>query len=295
MALESPVWFITATSSGFGHELALAALKLGHTVIATARDPSRIQDLADAGAHTIAFDVVSPYSTIEALANDLFVKFGRVDYLINAAGYLLIGAFEEVSPEEVYDSFNVNVFGAINTIRAFLPHMRAQAVAENGIRATVATFGSIGGLKAHPSCGIYCMNKACMSMLAETLKDEIQPFAMRATVVEPGFFRTAFLNPNTRIKAKMQLEAYSDERTPTGQIKQILSGADGKQPGNVEKGAAVLIDLLTGSVANGTELPARIVLGTDCAQAIKAKCASDLKLLDEWADITKSTDYPQGQ
>ncbi|KAF4971234.1 hypothetical protein FZEAL_9902 [Fusarium zealandicum] len=141
---SSPVWFISAASSGFGHETALQALKRGHRVIATARNPSRIQDLADAGAHTLAFDVTAPLSAIEAIAKDVFAKHGRVDYLVNAAGFILEGAVEEMSPEEAYDSFNTNVFGTINMVKAYLPGMRAQDIGSNGRRSTIATFGSIG-------------------------------------------------------------------------------------------------------------------------------------------------------
>lgn len=294
MADQTPVWFITATSSGFGHALALAALKQGHTVIATARNPESIQDLADCGAHTLAFDVVSPYSTIEALAKDLFAKYGRIDYLINAAGYLLLGAVEEVSQQEIYDSFNVNVFGALNTIRAFLPHMRTQAIAANGVRATIVTFGSLGSWKPHAGCAIYCMNKACASLLAENLNDEIAPFAMRAVVVEPGHFRTAFLKSNAMVKAKVQLGAYNGDDTASGQIKQILAAVDGKQIGDPDKGAQIILDVLTGSgVAKGRALPVRIVLGSDCQQTIKEKCTNELKMLEEWADVASSTDFIQ--
>ncbi|KAK5996329.1 Oxidoreductase BOA17-like protein [Cladobotryum mycophilum] len=297
MANLTPVWFITAASSGFGHELAVEALKRGHTVIATARNVSKIQDLADAGAHTLTFDVLTPYSTIETLAKDLFARYGRINYLVNAAGHLLLGAIEEVSLEEIYNCFNVNLFGAINTIRAFLPHMRAQPIASaTGIRATIVTFGSLGGWKAYPSAGIYCMTKACATLLAESLNDEIGTFAMRATVVEAGHFRTAFLNPETRIKAKEQLDIYDDENTPSGQFKQILRIVDGKQPGDVAKGAKILIDVLTHTgVAEGRELPGRVVLGSDCEEVIRGQCASALKGLDDWTDVVRSTDYPQGQ
>lgn len=292
----TPVWFITAASSGFGRETALQALKRGHTVIATARNPARIQDLADAGAHTIAFDVTASLSDIESVAKSIFAKHGRVDYLINAAGYILEGAVEEVSPQEVADSFNTNVFGAMNTIRAFLPGMRSQPLGSNGARATIATFGSLGSWRGGPSYAVYSMTKWCASALAESLSPELAPFKIAATVVEPGYFRTGFLNPGAMVRAKERIPAYEDPETPTGKTRRALTATDGKQLGDVKKGAKVLVDVLTQSgVAAGRELPLHLVLGSDCEQTIRDKCATSVELLDEWKDIIRSTDYPVGQ
>lgn len=288
----TPVWFITAASSGFGHEIALLALQRGHTVIATARSTSRIQDLADAGAHTIAFDVTAPLSDIEAVAKDVFAKHGRVDYLINAAGFILDGAVEEVSPQEVYDSFNTNVFGTVNTIRAFLPGMRGQEVGEKDTRGTVVTFGSVGSWRGGSSYSIYAMTKSCMSSLAESLSLELAPFKIAATVVEPGYFRTNFLSPNARSLSKLRLDAYEDESTPTGKMRKALEVTGGKQPGDVKKGCKVIVDMLTRSgVAEGRELPVRIVLGKDCDGIIRKEIADTVRLLDEWRDVSTSTDH----
>lgn len=194
MAQEKPVWFITAASSGFGKQIAFNALKLGHTVIATARNVNRMQDLADAGAETMAFDVTSPLADMKLAAETVFKNHGRIDYLINAAGFILEGAAEEVSSQELYDSFNTNVFGIMSTLRAFLPLIRAQPLAPNGVRSTIVTFGSLGSWRGGPGFSVYAMTKACASSLAESLNEELKPFRIRATVVEPGYFRTSFLN-----------------------------------------------------------------------------------------------------
>ncbi|CAI6090524.1 unnamed protein product, partial [Clonostachys chloroleuca] len=110
--MTTPVWFITAASSGFGREIALQALQRGHTVVATARNADRIAHLRDAGAHTLALDVTADPATLKAVADDVIARFGRVDYLINAAGYILDAAIEEATPKEIFDAFNTNVFGA---------------------------------------------------------------------------------------------------------------------------------------------------------------------------------------
>lgn len=292
MTKNSPVWFIAAASSGFGHEMAMSALKRGHTVIATARKVERVQDLAEAGAHTMAFDVTSPLAVIETIAKEVFDKHGRVDYLVNAAGFILEGAVEEVSPQEVYDSFNTNVFGAVSTIRAFLPHIRAQPIAPNGVRSTIVTFGSLGSWRGGAGFSIYAMTKACVSSLAESLRDELAPFKIRSTTVEPGYFRTSFLNPGVMVSSKTRIDAYSDEATPTGQVRKRLVVVDNNQPGDVVKGCKVILDMLTGSgLAEGKDLPVRVVLGPDCEQTIRDKCSQSLAILDEWRELIRSTNH----
>lgn len=290
---QQPVWFITAASSGFGHATALQALSLGHTVIATARSASRIQDLADAGAHTIAFDVSSPLASIEAVAKDIFAKFGRVDYLVNVAGFILEGSVEETSPQEVLDSFTTNVFGVMNTVKAFLGGMRAQDMGVNGRRGTIVTFGSLGSWNGGANYAVYAMTKACVSSLAESLSAELAPFAIAATVVEPGYFRTGFLNPGARTSTALRLPAYEDPSTPTGQTRRALATTDGKQLGDVKKGAEVLVDVLTGKKTKGEELPVRIVLGSDAVAYIRGKCERTMGLLDEWKDVAESTDHKE--
>ncbi|KAF7541563.1 hypothetical protein G7Z17_g11919 [Cylindrodendrum hubeiense] len=290
MVAPTPVWFIAAASSGFGRELSLIALKRGHKVIATARKPSRIQDLADAGADTMAFDVTWPLSEIEALANKVFTKYGRVDYLVNTAGYILAGAIEEATPEQMYNLFNTNVFGTTNTIKAFLPGMRAQTKGANGTRASVVTFGSVGSWRGGAGFPAYAMTKAAMSSLAEALRDELAPFDIVGTVVEPGYFRTNFLNPDVKVMTPI-LDAY-DEHTPTGQMRKALERTDGNQPGDVKKGCAVIVDVLTRTgVAEGKEIPVRICLGADCDAFIRKKCDDTIKLLDEWKEVNVSTDH----
>ncbi|OTA05573.1 short chain dehydrogenase/reductase [Trichoderma parareesei] len=290
-----PVWFITAASSGFGHAIALSALRRGHTVVATARNPSRIADLAAAGAHTLPYDVTAPLPVARDLAEQVFAQHGRVDYLINAAGYILEGSIEEASPEEVLASFDTNVFGAMRTIQAFLPHMRAQEPVVGGeeVRGVVATFGSLGSWRGSPSAGVYAMTKWACSALAETLALELEPFRIKATVIEPGYFRTGFLNPGARVSTKTRLEAYEDEGTPTGRARRGLVATDGRQLGDVKKGAEVVVDVLTGTgVAKGRELPVRVVLGSDAEGVVRNKMAETGRILDEWREVIRSTDSP---
>ncbi|GKU20495.1 oxidoreductase yusz [Fusarium langsethiae] len=292
--MSSPVWFISAASSGFGHDIALHALNLGHTVIATARNTSRVQDLAKAGAHTLAFDVTSPISDLEAIARDVYAKYGRVDYLINAAGYILDGAAEEVSQQELYNSFNTNVFGIFNTIKAFLPGMREQSIGENGRRGTVVTFGSIASWSGGATYSVYSMVKACVSSLAESLREELEPFNILASVVEPGYFRTSFLNPGVKVVTQNRMDVYNDESTPTGKTRKALEMTDNNQPGDVKKGTKVIVEILTGTgVGKGKEVPVRIALGSDADAFVREKISKTLDILDDWKSVTLSTDITE--
>ncbi|KAJ5086518.1 short-chain dehydrogenase [Penicillium alfredii] len=259
-----PVWFITTASSGFGHEIASAALQRGHRVIATPRD----------------------------LTKQATETYGRIDYLINTAAYILEGTVEEATTEEVQQKFNVNVFGTVNTIRAFLPYLRAQPVTETRPRATIATFGSLGSWQGGASYAFYGMTKACMSSLAESLGAELAPFDIRVTVVEPNISGRGVLKAGAKVSTQARIPAYENQSTPSGMLRSFLLTADGTQPGDVRKGVAVLLDILTASgVAEGKELPARIVLGSDCEAVVRDKCQGTLDFLDTWGPISRLTDY----
>ncbi|KAF2100402.1 NAD(P)-binding protein [Rhizodiscina lignyota] len=286
--MTTPVWLITASSSGFGKAIAIEALGRGHNVIATARSVSKIDDLRKAGAVTMALDVTDSPENLKKLIADAYSKYGHIDYLINAAGYMLEGAVEEASPEETYQQFNVNVFGNLNVTRAVLPYMRQQ---RSGV---VAMFGSAGSYYAVPSGALYCATKWACSAIGEGLRLELEDFGITATVIEPGYFRTGFLNQGAMIVTKERLEDY--EETAVGKSRNLLSKVDNKQPGNVVEGARVTVDVLTSSgVAEGQKIPLRIVLGSDCEQTIRDKFAQTTAYLDEWKDVIRSTDYPEGQ
>ncbi|KAL4860382.1 hypothetical protein BDV12DRAFT_191736 [Aspergillus spectabilis] len=289
----TPVWFITAAASGFGHEIAKSALERGHKVIATARSSAKLQELQSLGAETLDFDVSWPPTKLSEVAAQAVTIYGRIDYLINAAGYILEGTLEESTVEEAQDQFNVNVFGTVNTIRAFLPHLRAQEAlggnrGGNGRRATIATFGSLASWKSGAAYTFYSMTKACMSSLAEGLSEELSPFNIGVAVIEPGYFRTGFLNPGAKKLTKREIEAYRDERTPSGKVRSVLGQVDGNQPGDVKKGVKVLVDVLT---EDKKELPVRVVLGRDCIEVVRQKSRGILEEMDAWAAIGGSTDH----
>ncbi|KAF2187374.1 NAD(P)-binding protein [Zopfia rhizophila CBS 207.26] len=285
MSSETPVWFITASSSGFGKYIALEALSRGHKVIASARSTARISDLASAGADTVALDVTSPLPELQKIAKEANSKYGRITHLVNAAGYILEGAVEETSPKEDFDTFNTNVFGMLNVIKAFLPYLRATSGEK-----TISNFGSIASWGGGPGFALYSGTKWACSGISESLRPELEPFGIKTTVIEPGYFRTGFLNAGARVKSAVQMKEYDE--TVVGQTRAALDKTDNNQPGDVVKGCKVIVDILTHSgVAEGKDIPIRVALGSDSPPYIEKKLRDTQKLLDEWKPITMSTDH----
>ncbi|CAO2651440.1 Nn.00g040100.m01.CDS01 [Neocucurbitaria sp. VM-36] len=285
MATQTPVWFITAASSGFGKYIALEALSRGHKVVASARSTSRIADLKEAGAEILALDVTSPLSEIEKIAKEANGKYGYINHLVNAAGYTLVGAVEETSPKEDYDIFNTNVFGLLNVSKAFLPYIRSTS----GHR-TVANFGSIGSWRGGPGYALYSGTKWACSGISESMYHELAPLGINVTVIEPGYFRTGFLNAGAQVKSEKRIKEYNE--SAVGHIRETLDKVNNNQPGDVVKGAKVIVDILTKTgVAEGKEVPIRVALGSDSPVVIMGKCEETIKLLNEWDGITNKTDH----
>ena len=189
------------------------------------------------------------------------------------------------SPEEDYATFNTNVFGMLNVSRAVLPYLRAASGEK-----VIANFGSIGSWRGGPGYALYSATKWACSGISESMRAELEPFGIKTTVIEPGYFRTNLLNANARIKSAVQMKEYDD--TGVGDTRKMLDKANNKQLGDVEKGAKVIVDILTHSgVAEGRDIPVRVALGSDAPSFIIDKCRETEQLLNEWKDITTSTDH----
>ncbi|KAJ4369291.1 hypothetical protein N0V86_009122 [Didymella sp. IMI 355093] len=285
MPSQLPVWFITAASSGFGKYMALEALSRGHKVIASARSTSRITDLKEKGAVIVTLDVTAPQAEIEKVAKEAKEQYGYINHLVNAAGYILVGAIEETSPKEDFDQFNTNVFGMLNVSKAFLPYIRATS----GHR-TISNFGSIGSWRGGAGYGLYAGTKWACSGISESMHHELAPLGIIVTVIEPGYFRTGFLNAGTQLKSEKRIRAYDE--TTVGQARATLEQVDNNQPGDVTKGSRVIVDILTKSgAAEGKDVPMRVVLGSNCSTGIREKIKETFKLLDEWDSITTDTNH----
>ncbi|KAK7021899.1 hypothetical protein VNI00_017188 [Paramarasmius palmivorus] len=288
MSSSQLVWLVTGTSTGLGRELTLAALRRGDKVIATARarSLSQIDDLKEKGAETIQLDVTAPLEELQAIAKKAIAIYGHVDVVVNNAGYALVGAIEENTPEESFDQFNTNVFGAINVTRAFLPHMRERKT------GTIIFLGSLGGWRSCPAVGLYGTTKWALRGLSASLHDEIAPLGLRSICIDFGYFRTAFLNDGHRKPYDPRIEDYNGV---TGDYEAALQAYNNKQPGNPIKGAEIMVDIVRGEgFAEGKPFSNNIQLGSDCYATAKEESEKALLRLEEWKDVSFSTDFPKG-
>ncbi|KAF7964696.1 hypothetical protein HWV62_9359 [Athelia sp. TMB] len=279
------VWLITGTSAGFGRLLTLAALERGDKVIATARARSmpQLSDLKAAGADVLELDVTAPLATLQAVAEQALALHGRVDVVVNNAGFIGAGSMEENTPEETLAQFSTNVFGGMNVARAFLPAMRA---ARSG---TVIFFGSMVGWTPVPHMGLYGATKFAVRGLSEALHAELAPLGLRSVCIEPGAFRTAFLAPGARTAFASRIGDYAEGgRAADG----MLQAYNGQQLGDPEKGARLIVDVVRGEgKAAGRVIPSVLSLGSDAYTDIRAACEERIQVLDEWKEVTVTTDF----
>lgn len=198
------VWFITGASRGLGALIAEAALADGNAVVAAGRNTAAIiERLGQApGLLPVALDVTRPEQAQAAVAAALDA-FGRIDVLVNNAGFGLLGAVEESSDADVRRMYDTNVFGLLNVTRAVLPAMRARRAGH------VINISSIGGFRSGAGFGAYCSTKFAVEGLTEALRDELAPLGIHATVVEPGYFRTDFLDASSLVVAPGEIADYA--------------------------------------------------------------------------------------
>lgn len=278
MASNTKVWLITGSSTGFGRSLAEAVLEHGDRVVATARKPEQLNDLVEQYPETakaFRLDVTNPQNISEVV--DFALKtFGQIDVLINNAGYGTMGAIEEVSDEAIQRQFDTNVFGALKMMRAVLPAMRKQRSGH------ILNLSSVGGFVSFGSTGIYCATKFALEALSEALSKEVESLGIKVTIVEPGAFRTDF---NGRSLAAPE-QPIDDYAPITGSFLQWLQEMDGKQPGDPDKAAQAMIQ-----VVESNNPPLRLALGVDAVSAIEAKLESVKTELDAWRQVSLDTGY----
>ncbi|GLB33166.1 putative short-chain dehydrogenases reductases (SDR) family protein [Lyophyllum shimeji] len=279
------VWLVTGTSTGLGRDLTLAALKRGDKVIATsrARSLAKLEDLKAQGADILELDVTSPLEQLHEIAKQAIAIHGRIDVLVNNAGYILVGAVEENTPEETLDQFNTNVFAALNVARAFLPYMRERKT------GTVVWLGSLGGWRAVPNAALYAATKGVVREISASLHEEISPLGLRSICFDFGYFRTAFLTADHRAP---QISRIPDYKPMTDKANAALEAYNGKQPGDPRKGVEIMVDVVRGEgVAAGKEFPTVLALGSDCYNVVKTESERTLARLEEWKEVSKSTDF----
>src|ERR1700743_652812 len=270
------VWFITGASRGFGALIAEAALKAGDAVVATARDPSTVTKRLGTHERLLAtrLDVTSEPEAHEA-AGQAVKKFGRIDILVNNAGYGLLGAIEEASAAETERLFGTNVFGLLAVTRAVLPHMRRQRSGH------VINLSSVGGYTGYPGWGVYGATKFAVEGISEALAAEVAPLGIKVTVVEPGFFRTDFLDEASLSRTAQEIEDYRDS---VGKTRANAANANHGQRGDPRKLATALMELV-----NAERPPIRLPLGSDTVERIENKHAHVEQELSAWREGATDT------
>jgi NAD(P)-dependent dehydrogenase (short-subunit alcohol dehydrogenase family) len=274
-------WFITGSSTGFGRLLAEEVLKSGDNVVATARKVEQVADLEHKyPGHAVALplDVTKQEQVVAAVAKTL-ERFGRVDVLVNNAGYGVAGAIEEVSEAELGPMYDTNVFGLLRVTRAFLPQMRKQRSGH------ILNLSSIGGLTAGPGWGLYQSTKFAVEGLSEALAQEVAPLGIKLTIVEPGPFRTDFLG-RSGVAAVKKIEDYD---ATAGNARRYQSEQDGKQPGDPLKAVHAMMQ-----VVDSENPPLRLLLGAGALNRVREKIEKWQKELAAWEPVTVGADFPPG-
>jgi NAD(P)-dependent dehydrogenase (short-subunit alcohol dehydrogenase family) len=268
-------WFITGASTGFGRAFAEHALSRGDNVVATARNVSLLDALVSrVPSRTLATRLdVTKAEDIQHAVDAAVNRFGRIDYLLNNAGYGIVGAVEETSDAELRAVMDTNFFGATAVTRAVLPGMRAQC------SGAIVNVSSMGGQMSLEGFGAYSASKFALEGMSEALALEVAPFGIRVLIVEPGAFRTEFNAGALRTMPLMA--AYKD---PLNNIRGMIATMHGAQPGDPAKAARAVVQAL-----EAEHTPLRLQLGADSIGAVRAHAKQLLKDLATWERVGAET------
>src|SRR4051812_7485488 len=268
-------WLITGAGRGMGVEFARAALAAGHNVAATGRNPDSLRSAV--GAHenllVAALDVTDPHSAEDAAAAAV-ERFGRIDVLLNNAGSFVAGFFEELTTEQVRAQIETNLFGPMTVTRAVLPVMRRQRA------GLVISISSGAGVIGSPSGSAYAASKFAVEGWMESLTGEVQPFGIGTMIVEPGFFRTELLTPESTTFGELSTDDYDDARA---QVNAFWTGMNGQQAGDPAKLAQALVAL-----ADSAEPPLRWAAGEDVVEGVEDKARLLLAQVDAHRELSTS-------
>lgn len=276
----SQVWLITGSSRGLGRALAEGVLAGGHQLVATARNPSQLADLVERygdRVRTVALDVTDERAARDAIESALHT-FGRLDVLVNNAGYGDVASIEDTSLADFRAQIETNLFGVINVIKAAIPHLREQRSGH------IIQFSSIGGRVGAPGRGAYSTAKWGVEGFSEVLAKELAPLGIKVTIVEPGGFRTDFAGSSTTIR-----EGRSEYDSTVGAMARYQREFNGSQPGDPAKAAAVVIH-----IASLDEPPLRLLLGSDAVRGAEQSEIARIEADKKWRDLSISTDFESG-
>jgi NAD(P)-dependent dehydrogenase (short-subunit alcohol dehydrogenase family) len=276
----SKVWLVTGSSRGFGRAIAEAVLAAGDKLVATARKPGQLADLVERygdQVRAVALDVTDAEASRQAIAAAVDT-FGRLDVLVNNAGYGDVGSIEDMSEDDFRAQIETNLFGVVNVTRAAIPVMRRQGVGH------IIQFSSIGGRLGAPGLGAYQAAKWAVEGFSEVLAKEVGPLGIKVTIVEPGGFRTDWAGSSMTVG-----EIRAEYEATVGALARHARDSSGKQPGDPKKAAAIVVH-----IAGLEAPPLRLLLGSDAVhlaeQADRARMAADR----QWRELSLSADFELG-
>jgi NAD(P)-dependent dehydrogenase (short-subunit alcohol dehydrogenase family) len=270
---EKKVWFITGAGRGMGVDIAKAALAAGHAVVATARNTDTVTAALgqDEDLLAVKLDVTDP-ADAETAVTAAVERFGRIDVLVNNAGNFYAGFFEEIRPQDVRAQVETTLFGPMNVTRAVLPVMRAQRA------GLVVAISSTAGIVGQEFCTAYAAAKFGVEGWIESLTPEVAPFGIRTMLVEPGFFRTELLSPESTNYAEPWIDDYAER---TNQTVAAWNAMNGQQAGDPAKLANALVQL-----ARQDEPPRRWVAGADAIATVEHKAKDLLAQADAYRELS---------
>jgi NAD(P)-dependent dehydrogenase (short-subunit alcohol dehydrogenase family) len=278
--MMTKTWFITGATRGLGKEIALAALGAGDNVVATGRKREDVQKaLAEVNAGdrllAVALDVTQDARPAEAVKAAV-KQFGRIDVLVNNAGYGQLGHFETLTPEQIETQYKTNVFGLYNVTRALLPQMRKQHSGH------ILNISSIGGVVGFGGAAAYTSSKFAIEGFSEDLAIDVKPFGIKVTIVEPGFFRTDFLESTSVKYGDVAINDYADANAKQ---RDQYGAHSGKQLGDPKKLGQALLQIVAAD-----EPPLRYAAGSDAVKMTHEVLKKRLAELDRWQNLSESTD-----
>jgi len=276
---SSPVWFITGCSTGFGRELAKLTLERGWPTVMTARDKSRVADLADGKDHALALDLdVTDAAQVASAVKAAEDKFGRIDVLVNNAGYGYQAAIEEGEEDEIRAMFDANVFGLFAITRAVLPGMRQRR------HGNILNITSQAGFIGFPGSGYYAASKHAVEGFSDGLAAEVAPLGIKVTCVAPGPFRTDWAGRSLR-QTPNRIADYAET---AGARMKSTANYSGQQPGDPVRAGQAMIKIVEQGNA-----PRHLLLGELAYDAVTAKFKERLQEVESLRDLTLSADFPK--
>jgi len=278
LVTESPVWFITGCSTGFGLELAKVAIEQGYRTVVTARDPSKLEGFgATDNALVLKLDVTQP-DQVAAAMQATEARFGHIDVLVNNAGIGYFAAVEESEEAEVRKMFEVNVFGTGRMIWAVLPGMRQRR------SGCIVNLSSLAGLRGFPAMGYYNASKFAVEGLSAALRQEVEPLGVHVMVVEPSGFRTDWAGRSANESAH-QIDDYV---ATAGNVRSVVRASSGKQPGDPVRAAKAIV----AAVASG-DPPHHLLLGNDAFEGAMAKLDHLRQDFAAGEAVARAADFPK--